>query len=178
MDDVSELFSNYWYWIFLIVSGFLLTFITPWLIIWRYRAKQKWLRENGRSATAKILKIWDNGTTIGYGSNSNMVGVGLLLEVYPEGGEPYQVKARDQLHVMDLSRVAPGMMIEVRVHPNKPDKVIVSQWNVSGAAQITAEFLPQTAPDQKLQLLKQMRDKGLITTQEYESKKTEILANL
>ncbi len=176
METIRDVFP--YYWIFFMIVGFLLLFITPWLIFWRYRAKQKWLKENGRSAPAKILKIWDSGTTVGYNSNSNIVGVGLLLEVYPAGDKPYQVKARDQLHIMDFSRVAPGMMIAVRIHPNKPDKVVVSQWNTINTVQMVAEFSPQNTPDQKLQQLKQMRDTGLITTQEYESKKIEILANI
>lgn len=131
METLREFFLNHWILLAAIVAvgGFLLSFIAPWLLLWRYKSNQRWLQENGRPTLAKILKIWDSGTTIGYSSQSNMVGVGLLLEVTPEGREPYQVKARDQLHVIDFSRIAPGMFIEVCVHPEKPNKVVVSKWN-------------------------------------------------
>ena len=172
---MSEFFAKYW--IFLSVAGFLFLMIAPWLLVWRYKAKRRWLKENGRVASAKVLKIWDSGMKVGYGSESNMVGVGLLLEVYPEGGQPYQVKARDQLHMMDLSRIAPGMMVEVRIHPNNPNKVVVAQWNTV-VAQIHPDFMLDTSPNQRLQQLKQMQDAGLITPQEYETKKKEILAGL
>ena len=178
MTDLTEFLSNYWYWIVLSVCGSLLMMIGPLVLVWRYKANQRWLKENGRVASAKVLKIWDSGTKIGGGAGKeNVVGIGLLLEVYPEGGQPYQVKARDQLHVMDLSRIAPGMMVQVRIHPNNPQKVVVAQWNTV-VAQMSPDFMPDTAPDQRLQQLKQLQEAGLITPQEYETKKKEILAGL
>ncbi|MCB8943194.1 MAG: hypothetical protein H6658_05520 [Ardenticatenaceae bacterium] len=136
MEIISEFFSNYW--LYLTIIGFLLLFTLPWLFVWRYRANRRWLLANGRPATAKILKIWDTGLTIGAssssGSNSsrggNMRGIGLLLEVHPADGQPYQAKTREQLHLADLARIAPGMTVELRVHPNKAGKVIISQWHV------------------------------------------------
>lgn len=134
MNLISEFFSNYW--IYLTVGGFLALFTIPWFFVWRYRVNRRWVMENGRVAPAKILKLWDTGLTIGSssssGSNSsrggNMRGVGLLLEVHPPGGQPYQVKTREQLHLFDISRISPGTMVEVRIHPNQPNKVVVSQW--------------------------------------------------
>ena len=128
---MSEFFSNYW--IYLTVCGFVVLFTVPWLFVWRHRQNRKWLLENGRPAPARILKMWDTGLTIGASSSSSdsggsMRGVGLLLEVHPPGGQPYQVKTREQLHLFDISRIAPGLVVEVRVHPNKPGKVVVSQW--------------------------------------------------
>jgi hypothetical protein len=132
METINEFFSQYW--IYLTVAGFLLLFITPWLFVWRYRANRRNLLANGRTAQAKILKITASGLTVGTSSSSNngggnMRGVNLLLEVYPENGQPYQAKTRDQLHLLDLSRITPGMLVEVRVHPGKPNRVAVSQWN-------------------------------------------------
>jgi hypothetical protein len=60
-----------------------------------------------------------------------MRGVNLLLEVHPPNGQPYKVKTREQLHLADMARIAPGMVVEVRVHPSKPTKVVVSQWHTS-----------------------------------------------
>ena len=134
---MSELLSNYW--IILAVGGFVVLFTVPWLFVWRHRRNQRWLRENGRPAQAKILKAWDSGLTIGAsssgGDNSSnggsMRGVNLLLEVHAPSGQPYQVKTREQLHLADMARIAPGMVVGVRVHPNKPKKVVVSQWHPS-----------------------------------------------
>ncbi|WP_420641658.1 DUF3592 domain-containing protein [Candidatus Leptofilum sp.] len=116
-------------WIILVVVGSVLLFVLPWLFVWRYRANKRDLLANGRSAQAKILEIKASGLTIGTSSSrdggGSMRGVNLLLEVYPEGGQPYQVKTRDQLHLLDLSRIAPGMMVTVKVDPNNPQRVAV-----------------------------------------------------
>ncbi|GJM41467.1 MAG: hypothetical protein DHS20C20_17490 [Ardenticatenaceae bacterium] len=132
MDAINEFFSDYW--IYLTVAGFLLLFTVPWIFVWRARRNRNWLVANGRSAQAKILKITASGLTVGTSSSSNngggsMRGVNLLLEVYPENGQPYQVKTREQLHLLDLSRITPGMMVELRIHPTKSNKVVVSQWS-------------------------------------------------
>ena len=126
METVTDFFAQNW--ILLTVVGSLLLFIVPWLFVWRYRAKQRWLKENGRSATAKILQIKPSRITFGTSSSpegGNMRGVNLLLEVYPENGQPYQVKTRDQLHLLDLSRVNPGMIVTVKIDPNNPQRVAV-----------------------------------------------------
>jgi hypothetical protein len=135
MNLVSEFFSNYW--IFLTICGFVVLFTVPWLFVRRSRQNRRWLLENGRTAPAKILKIWDTGLTIGAASKAgedggSMRGMGLLLEVHPTDGKPYQVKTREQMHLSDLARIAPGAMVEVRVHPKKPGKVVVSRWGANG----------------------------------------------
>jgi hypothetical protein len=132
---MSEFFSNYW--IYMTVGGFLLLFTIPWFFVWRYRANRRWVVENGRPASAKILKIWDTGLTIGTSSSGghnssqggSMRGMGLLLEIQPPDGQAYQVKTREQLHLADVARISSGMTVQVRVHPNKPNKVVVSQWS-------------------------------------------------
>ena len=110
-------------WIVLVIVGSLLLFIIPWIFVWRYRSRRKQLLQNGRSAQAKILEITASGLTIGASSssdsgNGNMRGINLLLEIYPEGGQPYQVKTREQIHLLDMSRLSPGMLVAVKVDPN------------------------------------------------------------
>ena len=132
---MNEILANQW--IFLMVGGIFILILVPVLFVWSYRRRRRKLLENGRPALAKILKTWDTGVTIGTSSSANnggnMHGVGLLLEVYPEGGQPYQTKSREQLHIFDVSRIGPGMMVEVRVDPNNPQRVAVANWNVAAA---------------------------------------------
>ncbi len=116
-------------WVVLIIVGSLLLFLLPWLFVWRYKAARQELLQNGRSAQAKILQIKASGLTIGSSSSADgggsMRGVNLLLEVYPENGQPYQVKAREQIHLLDMSRLAPGMMVTVKVDANNHQRVAV-----------------------------------------------------
>ncbi|GJM41749.1 MAG: hypothetical protein DHS20C20_20310 [Ardenticatenaceae bacterium] len=127
MESISDFFSQNW--IVLIIVGSVLLFVLPWLFVWRYRAKRRNLLANGRSAQAKILEIKASGLTIGSSSSQdgsgNMRGVNLLLEIYPDGGHPYQVKTRDQLHQLDLPRIVPGMMVSVKIDPHNPQRVAV-----------------------------------------------------
>ena len=115
-------------WILVAVIGFLVLFIVPWLFVWRYRAKRRELLANGRTAQAKILEIKPGRLTFGTSSSpegGNVQGVNFLLEVYPDGGQPYQVKSRDQLHLLDIPIIVPGMMVTVKVDPNNPQRVAV-----------------------------------------------------
>ena len=126
MDQITQFFSQNW--IILVVVGSLLLFIGPWLFVWRYRAKRRELLANGRPAQAKILEIKPGRLTFGTSSSpegGNVKGVNFLLEVYPDGGQLYQVKSRDQLHLLDIPRVVPGMMVPVKVDPNNPQHVAV-----------------------------------------------------
>lgn len=126
MESFSGFFSQNW--IVLIVVGSVLLFVLPWLFVWRHRANRRNLLANGRSTQAKILQIKPSGVTFGTSSGpegGNMHGVNFLLEVYPDGDQPYQVKTRDQLHQLDLSRIAPGMMVTVKIDPHNPQRVAV-----------------------------------------------------
>lgn len=125
METVSQLIAENW--IMLIVVGSLLLLTVPWLIVWRYRANRRTLLANGRSAQAKILEIKASGLTMGTSSSrdggGSMRGVTLRLEVYPDSAPPYQVKTRDQLHLLDLPRLAPGMRVAVKIDPHNPQRV-------------------------------------------------------
>lgn len=127
MNVIGEFFSQYW--LYLTIFGSAALFIVPWLFVWRYKRKRQWLRENGRVAQARIFNAWNSGLTIGGGSDER--GVGLLLEVYPEGGQPYLVKTREQVHIFDLPKMTPGTMVEVRVDPQKPRSIVITRWHVA-----------------------------------------------
>lgn len=131
METISEFFSNYW--LHLTLIGVPISIIVPLLFGWRYERRQRWLKENGLATQAKILKFWLNGITRNTSSNehSEIRGIGLLLEIYPQGGQSYQVKTRDQLHLLDIGRIGAGMMVEVRVDPQKPQRLVVN-WGGNG----------------------------------------------
>jgi hypothetical protein len=122
------------------------------------------------------------------------------LEVHPQNGAPYQVD-----YVFPTTRmkaaITVGMEIPVKVHPEDPTRIAV-QWDAQQGAIAAAggdqaavmqgmqatygnvadqAFRQQQAdaaaedPQAKLKKLADMRDAGLITPQEFEAKKTEIL---
>ena len=125
------------------------------------------------------------------------------IEVHPEQGEPYQVD-----YVFTAARmkaaVTAGMEVPVKVHPDDPQRIAV-QWDAQqasiaaaggdmaavqqglqatygGAADAAMRDAQAKAksedPAEKIKKLGQMKDSGLITDEEFESKKAEILDSM
>jgi putative oligomerization/nucleic acid binding protein len=127
----------------------------------------------------------------------------ILLEVHPPSGAPYEVA-----YVFPTTRmkaaITVGMEIPVKVHPEDPQRIAV-QWdaqqasiaaaggdyaavtqgmqstygNVADQAMRDAQAKSQAEdPAEKLKKLGEMRDAGLITSEEFEAKKKDLLADL
>jgi hypothetical protein len=127
----------------------------------------------------------------------------ILLEVHPPSGAPYEVK-----YVFPTTRmkaaITVGMEIPVKVDPEDPQRIAV-QWdaqqasiaaaggdvaavmggmqstygNVADQAMRDAQAKTQAEdPAAKLKKLAEMRDAGLITSDEFEAKKKDLLADM
>ena len=124
----------------------------------------------------------------------------ILLEVHPPSGAPYEVQ-----YIFPTTRmkaaITVGMEIPVKVHPEDPNRIAV-QWdaqqasiaaaggdtaavmgglqstygNVADQAMRDAQAKSQAEdPATKLKKLGEMRDAGLITSEEFEEKKKQLL---
>ena len=122
------------------------------------------------------------------------------LEVHPQRGEPYQVD-----YVFPTTRmkaaITVGMEIPVKVHPEDPQRIAV-QWEAqqgaiaaaggdmaavqagmvntyaAAADQVYRDARAKSAaedPAEKIKKLGDMRDSGLITSEEFDAKKAKIL---
>src|SRR3954452_2263146 len=125
------------------------------------------------------------------------------LEVHPPSGAPYAVD-----YVFPTTRmkaaVSVGMEVPIKIHPEDPNRIAV-QWDAQQGAIAAAggdmaavsQGLQQTYggvadaamreakakqaaedPTTKMKKLGEMRDAGLITTEEFEAKKAELLRDL
>lgn len=121
--------------------------------------------KNGITAQARVLKVWDTGVSI----NDNPQ-IGLELEVSPPGGSPFQVEAKTVVSRLNAALVQPGVTAEVLYDPQKPARLQVQTLNVAEAGASGAAA--------RLEELEALRDKGLITAQEYQQKREEILKAL
>jgi uncharacterized protein YukE len=122
------------------------------------------------------------------------------LEIHPPQGAPYQIDYVFPTARMKAAMTA-GMEIPVKILPDQPERVAV-QWDaqqasiaaaggdmaaVMGGLQATYGGVADQAmrqaqanaaaedPAKKLEKLAQMRDSGLITAEEFQAKKQEIL---
>ncbi|HEX8104479.1 MAG TPA: SHOCT domain-containing protein [Solirubrobacteraceae bacterium] len=130
----------------------------------------------------------------------------ILLTVHPPSGAPYDVDYLFPVTRMKAG-LSVGMEIPVKIHPDDPQRIAV-QWeaqqgaiaaaggdmaavtqglNIAYAGAADAAFRQQTAaasapgaedPMARLQKLTQMRDAGLISAEEFEAKKADVLKDV
>ncbi len=121
--------------------------------------------KNGVTAPAKVLRVWDTGVSI----NDNPQ-VGLLLEVSPAGGSPFQAESKTLVSRLNAALVQPGVAAEVKYDPQKPQRLQLVALHIKGAG--------STDTAARLEELTGLRDKRLITEEEYRQKREDILKTL
>ncbi len=116
-------------------------------------------------ATAKILES-RTGSTVGEHTELE-----LLLEVAPPEGEPFQVRLARAVYRLNVDRYRPGATLQVSYGSRSPDSFrLLSEPEGSSPGSGSAT--------DRLEELKNLRDKGLVTQEEFEQKKQEILEDL
>ncbi len=81
-------------------------------------ARTQVLLTTGEPAQAKILKMWDTGTTL-----NDDPKVGLLLEVYSSNHAPYQVETKCYVSRLKISQVQPGNIVAVKIDRQDASKI-------------------------------------------------------
>src|SRR5258708_7897095 len=110
--------------IFPLVLGVGITILTLGIIFFVFRRiggmmnASNQLLATGEPAQAKILRMWDTGTTL----NDNPM-VGLALEVHPASRPAYQVETKALISRLKISQVQTGATVAVRFDPTDPSKV-------------------------------------------------------
>jgi len=94
------------------------------------------------------------------------------LEVMVAGKPPYKVKHRQSTPFAVFSQLSKGMILPVKVHPEKPGQVLLD-WEQMGTQVLEGADLKD-----RLSELEDAYKEGLVTADEYESKRAEILKNL
>jgi hypothetical protein len=108
----------------LIVIG---SFGSVYWIFFRPMIQRSRLLKTGISAEGTVLKIWDTGVTI----NDNPQ-IGLLVEVRPQTGMPFQSETKLVISRLDVGAYQPGMTVNVRYDPKNQSKVAIE--NVTGGS--------------------------------------------
>lgn len=145
--------------------------IIPFLLLITCLAPLPFLRfvfpreiKGGIEAQAKVLKVWDTRVTI----NENPQ-VGLLLEISPPGSSPLEVETKMVVSRLDAALVQPGITADVRYDPQKPKRMRVLNLHIGE---------PDSGDASRLEGLNSLREKDLITAEEYKQKRKEILGDL
>lgn len=128
MDLTSLLAGSSMLIVVLTIGGIVVSMVFTLLMIFVVR---KWVKnafgpdqkllEEGVPAQATILKIWDTGVTL----NDNPQ-VGMLLEVQPQGHEPFRVEMKSIISRIAIAQIQPGRVVPVRYDPQNPSKVALA----------------------------------------------------
>jgi len=81
-------------------------------------SQAKELHGTGVPAHAKILEIADSGWTV----NDDPV-ISFILEIYPEGQEPYRAQPKIVISRVRVPQFQPGAIVPVRIDPKNPSRV-------------------------------------------------------
>jgi hypothetical protein len=121
--------------------------------------------KNGVTAQARVMKVWDTGVSI----NDNPQ-VGLLLHITPSMSAAFDVEAKTIVSRLNAALVQPGITAEIKYDPQNPRRLQIIKLNIEEIGSGTAES--------RLEELKALLDRRLITEDEYNRKREEIIKAL
>lgn len=82
--------------------------------------EKKQLKKHGKPATAKILSLYETGSTI----HQNPV-VGFELEVYPSSGAIFRTKTEQTVRRLDIPKIQPNTEVKIKYHPTTRKVIIL-----------------------------------------------------
>lgn len=118
----------------------------------------------GIPARATVIKVWDTGVTV-----NDQPRLGLLLEVYPTHGQPYEVETKQVIPYSQLPGLVSGQEIQVRVDRENPRRLRLVTFGKSESPPDAAE---------RLEMLEVLRTRHLISEEEYQQIKQGILETI
>ncbi len=142
------------------------TVVLALLLIWvffRPMLSQQAIQEKGRPARARLMKFWDTGTTI----NMDPM-VGMLVEVTPPDGPPFQAEIKTLVSRLEVGRLRPDASLYVHYNPDDPTKVAFHKF-ADLVAEEVSPGAPESLTEQAIRMaeLADLRQRGLITETAY-----------
>jgi hypothetical protein len=145
----------------------------------KQRGEQRVLAE-GLKGTAQILGMTQTGAYV-----NNQPQVELHLRVEAPGLAPYELRKRFIVPLIALGNLSGGQL-RVAIDREDHENVVIDWSQVPAAAIPTridmpappqpAPAAPRTDPAQRLEDLRELKEKGLVSEAEYESKRIQIIS--
>ncbi len=121
--------------------------------------------KNGVTAPARVLEVHDTGVSV----NDNPQ-VRLVVEVIPKSGNPFQAEVKTLVSRLNAALVQPGIEAVVEYDPLKPTRIQLSTLDLKPVEMNSAES--------RLRELERLYEERLITSDEYHTKREEIIKGL
>ena len=112
-----------------------------------------------------MLEVQDTGVSV----NDNPQ-VKLMVEVIPQSGSPFQAEVKTLVSRLNAALVQPGITAEVIYDPLNPARIQLNNLELKPVELNNAE--------NRLRELERLYDEGLITGEEYRTKREEILKSI
>lgn len=121
--------------------------------------------KNGVTAEAEVVEIGDTGVTI----NDNPQ-VRLLLEVRPERAGVFMAEVKTVVSRLQVGQIVPGTHVKVLYDPADLKRIRVQSIDLASS--------PTSGVEARLDELNRLREKGLVTAEEYQRKREEIIKSI
>ncbi|MBL0696989.1 SHOCT domain-containing protein [Comamonas sp. JC664] len=162
--------------VYLLVGGILAAVV--WYVggLFRDLAAAKRVLQHGEDAEATVLEVRDTAMRI-----DRRPVFDVHLEVRPRGRAAYRARAKEHLgRHQNAAWLSRGAQLKVKVDPNDASKVaIVGAAVTAPPSDVVTQNLPLAAdPVKAMQDLQTLMDRGLVTSEELEAKKAQILARI
>jgi hypothetical protein len=129
-----------------------------------YRTMNPLEIKNGIKVRGEITEVSDTGTTL----NENPQ-IKLVIDFKKNDGIPCQGTVKTIVSRLNAALVRPGCKVDIKYDPNKPERIQLVQVYLAEAAAPEADVV------QRLTDLQDLRTKELITEEDYQRRKEEIL---
>jgi uncharacterized membrane protein len=129
-----------------------------------YRTMNPTEIKNGIKVRGEITEVSDTGTTL----NENPQ-IKLVIDFKKNDGTPCQGSVKTIVSRLNAALVRSGCKVDIKYDPNKPERIQLVQVYLAESA------APETDLVQRLSDLQDLCTKGLITEDDYQRRKEEIL---
>jgi hypothetical protein len=131
--------------------------------------------KNGVKSRSRVLEVHDTGVTI----NDNPQ-VRVKLELRTREGTQMEVEAKTIVSRLNVANVQPGVFANVIYDPLKPQRVLIESFETLEQPEAINEVRDERPPSatERLLELSDLRARGLVTEEEYQAKRSEILEDL
>lgn len=134
------------------------------VMIGLYRTMNPVQIKNGINVTGEIEEVSDTGTTL----NENPQ-IKLLIKYKRNDGVPCYGSVKTIVSRLNVSLVRPGCKVDIKYDPNKPERIQLVKIHLAETAGLGTDIV------ERLSDLQDLRNKGLITEEDYQRRKEEIL---
>jgi hypothetical protein len=154
----------------------LLFVVVFWKVMFEPMVKDERLNEIGVEADAKILSIYENGSSLQIGGSIAKPGMTMELEVHPRDNSPYRTKLNAYISMFEVTRYQPGTTLRVKYDPAKPSEVTIiegtkplANYVSDGSTGITGDQATLQSAIAELDQLKKDQDDLLTRGTQYEA---------